>query len=1222
MIFSICIYFLALKIYCNFAYIKWLDKMDIRNLLKNKKNRIMQHDSVDINIQQQTMMPTIIDEDDPQFLPVQEIGDKLKSDSNLRNIALTGPYGSGKSSVLFTLQKRYPNYHYLQISLATLESYDIPYGNKKRKEEVEKLNRLIEYSILQQLIYREKYESLPNSRFRRIFHFKKSKLLTWTFGIVGFFVAYIIAFEPKWLQVDAMYKIFNWGTIINTIFDIFSVLYMIAGLFICVRKVLLTYCGYKLNKLNLKDGEVELHEETSIFNKHLDEIIYFFQVTNYDVLIIEDLDRFNTSDIYLKLRELNQLINDSKEIRRHITFIYAVKDDVFKDSQRAKFFDYISTVIPIINPSNSKDKLKKELRIRGYEDISDDDLEEIAFFINDMRLLRNIANEYQQYRKRLHVTGQISLDPTKLLAMIVYKNYFPRDFAELHNREGKVHKCISSKNKFVSYAQQALEERKKALERKIKVYAENAHLSKKDLRYIITNQIINHIRVYPKLIIVDGAQIDLQSIIDNESTFDKILLSKKINYIFEDYYRRANPNEFNIQESICKSYWERKSTIENLPKEIIKEQKDIASEERHIKSLKLAQLFSAYDLTRCEDFTRIQLEPLMNIFLRRGYIDEEYYDYISYFYPDMVSQNDRDLLLTMKQAIKGDYQAHIDKVENFTKKAPLYVFNHDSILNNALADFLISSYQKPIFQEKYELFIKRIERTDAPFDFMIQYYQNSKYAKNLFKRFIEWSIMDSWMSIIEYSDIVGRAVLIEGWLRFCDAQKLLNEQKLWLSGNYAFLTEHLQAIGLEQSKLLSKEQHYTILNTSSHELLDFVIAHNFYFPNKENLCIITNYLNKNENVNADNLNLSRIIRTDNDGFILCVEENIHYCIKQFSNTVNDEEENVLLFIMNNKNIDEEDKISYLINQHNGIEDIENVADDFKHMAVKLLLIKPTWENIASYFCFSGKVISENMRLYIERYGAELGCVECDDSIEVKEQLFDLLLVSNILNINTFKALFNSFDYMIDDKNSLISLESERLDFLIDKKIIEYTNGNTSALFSHESPIIAKYLICHKTDFLQEITTFNFTSDLAICLLKSNAFTIDEKSQIIYVLTFDIIKDNSNLATEICSHLRKVRIDLNENILKRVIRISRNINDRVYVVAHTIENNINNQIVIEDLLSQLPSPYMDIAIHDQKHPVLENTDYNSKLLKVLKCVGYISSISKTDKGLKVNKRLSW
>lgn len=117
-----------------------------------------------------------------------------------------------------------------------------------------------------------------------------------------------------------------------------------------------------------------------------------------------------------------------------------------------------------------------------------------------------------------------------------------------------------------------------------------------------------------------------------------------------------------------------KKAIEELPKEIIKEQRYIASEERRIKSLKLAQLFSICDLNQYEDFTKIQLEPLMNVFLRRGYIDEEYYDYISYFYPDMVSQNDRDLLLAMKQAIKGDYQAPIDKVENFVKKL-LYMYS-------------------------------------------------------------------------------------------------------------------------------------------------------------------------------------------------------------------------------------------------------------------------------------------------------------------------------------------------------------------------------------------------------------------------------------------------------------------------------------------------------------------------------------------------------------------
>ena len=118
------------------------------------------------------------------------------------------------------------------------------------------------------------------------------------------------------------------------------------------------------------------------------------------------------------------------------------------------------------------------------------------------------------------------------------------------------------------------------------------------------------------------------------------------------------------------------------------------------------------------------------------------------------------------------------------------------------------------------------------------------------------------------------------------------------------------------------------------------------------------------------------------------------------------------------------------------------------------------------------------------------------------------------------------------------------------------------------------------------------------------------------------QDNRELATEICSLLTKVRIDLSENILYTVLRISSNINDRITVATYTIENEGDNIDLIENLLCQLPSPYADIAKHDQKHPILENTDFNSRLLGVLKSVGYISTVSDTDKGLKVNKKMSW
>lgn len=111
-------------------------------------------------------------------------------------------------------------------------------------------------------------------------------------------------------------------------------------------------------------------ESSSIFDKYLDEILYFFEASKYNVVIFEDLDRFDIIDIFEKLRELNELINNSEQIDRRVVFIYAIKDDIFGDvdsdkltKDRTKFFDFIIPVIPIINASNSGDLLKKENKI-------------------------------------------------------------------------------------------------------------------------------------------------------------------------------------------------------------------------------------------------------------------------------------------------------------------------------------------------------------------------------------------------------------------------------------------------------------------------------------------------------------------------------------------------------------------------------------------------------------------------------------------------------------------------------------------------------------------------------------------------------------------------------------------------------------------------------------------------------------------------------------------
>ncbi|RZA46536.1 hypothetical protein EVY35_23800, partial [Serratia marcescens] len=209
-----------------------------------------------------------------------------------------------------------------------------------------------------------------------------------------------------------------------------------------------------LKKINLQGNEIEIFEESkeSYFDRYLNEVLYLFENVDADAIVFEDMDRFNSNNIFERLHEVNRLVNIQRDIAGHnkstLRFIYLLRDDIFISKDRTKFFDYIIPVIPVVDSSNSYDQFISHFDGGGILKLFNERfLQGISLYIDDMRILKNIYNEFQIYYNKLNTT---ELDCNKMLAIIAYKNIFPRDFSELQINQGMVFAIFNGKESIVS----------------------------------------------------------------------------------------------------------------------------------------------------------------------------------------------------------------------------------------------------------------------------------------------------------------------------------------------------------------------------------------------------------------------------------------------------------------------------------------------------------------------------------------------------------------------------------------------------------------------------------------------------------------------------------------------------------------------------------------------------------------------------------------------------
>ncbi len=600
------------------------------------------------------------------------------------NIALTGPYGSGKSSVIKSFLGTYEG-KALQLSLASFLP-DGEGGITVTKQEIER-------SILQQLLYGADADRLPLSRFKRIQ--MPSKRSAWDSLLVsiGLACAYYLFNN----QSDVMSGKFFHPFELSNWFNYFSFVVALAFCWTVVHTIYIKSLGLSLKSVSLKDVQItpDSSNTESILNRHLDEIIYFFQSTNYDLVVIEDLDRFNDPDIFVTLREINGLINSNAGVNRRIRFLYALRDDIFVNTDRTKFFEFIVPVIPVINHSNSIDKVLEHGHRIKLDKLNPRFIRDVSRHLSDLRLINNIFNEYVVYSRNLESDDGPILNPDKLLAILIYKNVIPKDFAALHRQEGALSKVLSRYDGYVLQIEQRTRADLSSLEKQLAIGEAQILRDHAELRKVYAMGFIERVPAPYTILHANGRSISFSQLAEEEEI--EIALSLKGNTLVSSVnsqQQRVNLDGVESAVDPTRTYAERKAEIETksakFKEACEKRSRVLKADLASLRTRKFNEVVRENAQLVDDVFAEVgENRDLLKFLVLDGYLDDTYYQYVSLFHSGRLSPSDNKFLIQIRGYNNLDPDFRLDNVQEVVASMRDEDFGQSYVLNRHIIDVLL-----------------------------------------------------------------------------------------------------------------------------------------------------------------------------------------------------------------------------------------------------------------------------------------------------------------------------------------------------------------------------------------------------------------------------------------------------------------------------------------------------------------------------------------------------
>lgn len=1017
----------------------------------------------------------------------------------IKNVALSGSYGAGKSSVLASYEKKQgKEKNYLHISLAHFTDESEATSNDQVKESV------LEGKILNQLIHQISPSKIPQTNFR-------VKEATPKKSIIGFSVTFSLLV----LLVLHLTLSNTWETYIGTfprswiknvlLISTTPYAYLVSGLLLTGIAIFAIYQIFRLQrdrrifkKLNLKGNEIELFGDSneSYFDKYLNEVLYLFENANADVIVFEDMDRFNATQIFERLREVNTLIN-LKTDKRIIRFFYLLKDDIFTSKDRTKFFDFIIPIVPVVDGSNSYDQFISHLQKNNLLGKFDERfLKGLSLYVDEMRLLKNICNEFLIYYNRLNTTD---LDYNKMLALVTYKNLFPRDFSELQLGQGFVHALFEHKDIFIQSEKKSIEEEISGLNALIEKIQNEALESASEVSIVYNSKRSQSPYSYNSR---------ERTKLNSEEAARKQLIEEKIAGKVDEY-----------QQIIAK----RKETLSKLQAKSLHE---IINRENIDSVFQINEKNEIGESNQFLDVKSNAYFPLLKFLIRNGYIDETYSDYMTYFYENSLSRTDKIFLRSVTDRKTRGFQYELKEPQKVIEQLDVFDFEQEEILNYSLVDYLLktdpgSEYIRHLFlqlkdQKRFDFLSSYLAVSKEPIDFVHQCNLN---WSGLFQLLLTDSILPP--------EQLNQFALYTLYGSDTSAMSAVNSEKCltnFISASPTFLSvdapevnsiiEGLRFLGVSFIKLIYK--------TSNKELFQSVYDESMYVISYDNLREVL--------MNIHNIKDEELLRHSNYSVLLLVREapifkyisaNMEKYVDEFLGFCDEnitDENDAAVALLNNPAVSQDQKLRYIEFLQNPLHEIKLVENTgLWESIIDNSSIVFSEENAIEYFFHAKKAD----RFLVKLINSTSEAIDFKEAASLYEretidEFFDAIVACDVIENSKYEQCVISLDYYYDSFD-VKGLSVDKVQILIDHNIIRMSGDSLAFLRTNYPSTIPSYISAHVNEYIALIDedTFDYSEMIQVIDMDIDD---DQKIRLMKNTEESISVLGKNYPVKICSYI--------------------------------------------------------------------------------------------------------